>query len=226
MERLPNCYRCGNQPCTCKDGITLYHADCRDVLPLLEPGSVDLVLTDPPYGIGHDTRYASRNRGRNAKTHDWPEVRGDDQPFDPLPFLQWPAVLWGANYYAGKLPCSSGWLVWDKRTRNDKGTNDQADGELAWTNCIKGIRIFRHMWNGYWRESEKGCSWHPMQKPAALMRWALKRAPDGAVFDPYAGCGPVGRACKDLGRKCIMVEIEEKYVRIAANRLRQEVLFR
>ena len=52
---LPACYRCGCQPCTCRDGITLYHADCRDVLPLLE--KVDLVLTDPPYGLGID--YAS-----------------------------------------------------------------------------------------------------------------------------------------------------------------------
>jgi DNA modification methylase len=44
-----SCFRCNASPCECRDGITLYHADCRDVLPLLEAGSVDLVLTDPPY---------------------------------------------------------------------------------------------------------------------------------------------------------------------------------
>ena len=68
---------------------------------------------------------------------------------------------------------------------------------------------------------------HPTQKPMALMRWCMEVAGgNGMVLDPYAGSGTAGRACKDLGRKCIMVEIEEKYCRIAANRLRQEVLFR
>lgn len=50
---LPNCYRCGCQPCECRDGITLYHADCREVLPKLEAGSVDLVLADPSYGVNY-----------------------------------------------------------------------------------------------------------------------------------------------------------------------------
>lgn len=51
ISESPNCYRCGCQPCECRDGITLYHGDCREILPLLEPGSVDLVCSDPPYGL-------------------------------------------------------------------------------------------------------------------------------------------------------------------------------
>ena len=63
MTHLPPCYRCHKQPCECRDGITLYHADCRDVLPLLEAGSVDLVLSDPPYGIGHSSNRGSSWQG-------------------------------------------------------------------------------------------------------------------------------------------------------------------
>ena len=72
--------------------------------------------------------------------------------------------------------------------------------------------------------ASKGRS-HPNLKPVGLMRKLIDKCPHATILDPFAGSGTTGRACKDLGRKCIMVEIEEKYCRIAANRLRQEALF-
>lgn len=208
-------------------GITIYHGDCREVLPTLDTASIDLVLTDPPYGIGHQTNYASRNRGRLGGTSDFSPVHGDTEPFDPTPWLEVaPCILWGANYYADRLPTSNSWLVWDKREREGVGVNDQADGELAWSNATKGVRIFRHMWNGMWRASEKGESYHPTQKPAALMQWAIRKAEveSGMVLDPYMGSGPVAVACKRLGLRYLGIEIEEKYCEIAARRLEQAVL--
>ncbi len=71
------------------DGITIYHADCVDILPTIEPDSVGLLLTDPPYGIGTNTDYTSRKRNNAATLNDWPEIREDDDTFDPshlLPF--------------------------------------------------------------------------------------------------------------------------------------------
>jgi site-specific DNA-methyltransferase (adenine-specific) len=211
------------QPYYQDSAVTIYHGDCREVLPMLD--GVDLILTDPPYGINHPTDYAARGRGNRARTHDFKPVFGDDAEFNPTALLSIaPCVLWGANYYVDKLPTGN-WLVWDKRVREGVGVNDQADGELAWTNAVKGVRIFRHMWNGMWRDSERGESYHPMQKPAALMRWCLSKAGKPPLIgDPYCGSGPVLRAAKDLGLRAIGIEIEEQYCEIAASRMAQEVL--
>ena len=207
-------------------GQAVYHGDCRELLPLIPEGSVDLVLTDPPYGIHHPTDFSTRNRENLATSKDYLSVAGDDTPFDPEALLGFPAVIaWGANYYCRSLPETSGWLVWDKRVREGVGVNDQADCELAWTNCVKGARVFRHMWNGFWRDSERGEGFHPTQKPVALMSWCLSRpnVPAGMVLDPYMGSGPVLVACKAANRPAIGIEIEERYCEIAANRLRQGV---
>ena len=79
------------------------------------------------------------------------------------------------------------------------------------------------MWSGGYRDSERGTSFHPCQKPVALMRWCLSFC-DGTILDPFMGSGTTLRAAKDLGRQAIGIEIEEKYCEIAANRLRQKVL--
>lgn len=207
-----------------KDGIVIYHGDCREILPTLEP--VNLVLTDPPYGIALETAYRQRGRTRLANTFDYPPISGDQDHFNPefILGLDVPTVIWGANYFASMLPETSGWLVWDKR--RGRIQNDQADAELAWTNVIKGVRVFAHEWNGFLRDSEIGEHYHPAQKPVALMKWILtyRWIPEGIVLDPFMGSGPTLRAAKDLGRKAIGIEIEERYCEIAANRLSQEVL--
>ena len=206
------------------DYCTIYHGDCRDIMPSLP--KVDLVLTDPPYGISLETAYRQRGRSCLAQCRNYPPVIGDTKPFDPAFILKLnvPTCLFGANYYAEKLPHSSGWLVWDKRC--GRMQNDQADAELAWTNFIKGVRVFHHEWNGFVKASEHGEGYHPTGKPVQLMLWilGLRWTPAGTILDPYMGSGGVLRASKDLRRKCIGIEIEEKYCEIAVKRLRQEVL--
>jgi site-specific DNA-methyltransferase (adenine-specific) len=202
--------------------IELILGDCLDVLRTLPDNSVDAVVTDPPYGIAHPCNYAGRKRGALAPCNDWPDVHGDDRPFDPTPILELdvPTVLWGANHYADKLPPSGGWLVWDKERPDDL---DQATCELAWTNCIKGVRRFRHLWNGMMRASEHGENYHPTQKPVALMRWVLqlKWMPrSGAtVLDPFMGSGTTGVACVQTGRNFIGIEIDPTYYAIAEKRI-------
>ena len=226
---LPECYRCRKQPCECKDGITLYCADCREVLPLLEPGSVDLVLTDPPYGIGAERHHGRKCGGKAvANKKDYGYIGWDEKPADDASIALCvqagkQAIIWGGNYFV--LPPRGSWLVWDK----DNGSNPWADCELAWTNLEISIRKFRHRWMGMLQENggrKKEPRVHPTQKPLSLIKWCVTLADDPqTILDPFAGSGTTGRACKDLGRKCIMIEIEEKYCQIAARRLEQEVLF-
>lgn len=201
-------------------GITIYHGDCRGALRLLD---YEVLCTDPPYGISHLTNYASRGRDKLASCTDYIPVFGDDQPFEPAHLIDSrQAIIWGANYFADKLPPFSGWLIWNKERPHEL---DQATAELAWTNCVKGARVFNHLWNGIMRASERGPLIHPTQKPVALMQWALslRWVIDGAVCDPYMGSGTTLVAAKNLGRKAIGIEIEERYCEIAAKRLSQEV---
>jgi site-specific DNA-methyltransferase (adenine-specific) len=205
-----------------QDGITIYHGDCREVLPFV---CADVLLSDPPYGINLDTK--ARYEG-NA---DHAPVVGDDQPFDPhhLLSLEIPSVLWGANHYCQHLPPSPGWLAWIKVIFDGAfGTRQmdkkQAEMELAWSNCVARPKSIRHLWDGVFRDSEYRTRFHPAQKPVAVMQWCLSLMPKGVVLDPYCGSGPVLVAAKNLARRAIGIEIEERYCEIAAKRLSQGVL--
>lgn len=211
------------------DGVTIYHGDCREIVPMLAFDG--LVLADPPYGIAHPTDFKSSGRSKSkdrfrATMRDYAPVHGDDQPFDPrwLLTIGKAQILWGANYFAHLLPPVNGWLVWDKE-RPD--TLDQATCELAWSSCVKGVRRFRWLWNGMCRKGDESL-YHPTQKPEALMKWclSLKWTTDfDAVLDPYMGSGSTLVAAKDLGKRVIGVEYEEKYCEIAAKRCAQATLF-
>jgi site-specific DNA-methyltransferase (adenine-specific) len=206
-------------------GITIYHGDCRDVLPDVWFG-VDLLLTDPPYGVSEACNRKERGRSNLAECNDFPDVFDDHKPFDPSHLLVCrKAVLFGANHYADKLPPSPSWMVWDKR--DGIASNDNADCELAWSNLGGPARVFRHLWSGMIKASERDQKRvHPTQKPVALMRWIIQQwtQPGQLVLDPYMGSGPTLIAAKESARRCIGIEIEERYCEIAAKRLSQEVL--
>jgi len=201
-----------------RGNVRLYLGDCREVLPHV--GKVDACVTDPPYGISHGCNFAARGRGALAACNDYSNVYGDSNPYDPSQILQVgiPTILWGGNHFADKLPPSGGWLVWDKERPDDL---DQATCELAWTNCIKGVRRFRHLWNGMMKASEHGEAYHPTQKPVALFRWifGLRWVPMGTVLDPYMGSGPCGVAAVESGRSFIGIEIDPTYFEIAVRRI-------
>ena len=195
------------------DSVTIYHGDCFELIDCLV---ADVVVSDPPYGM----KYVHGGRkGGKLLGFDGVSVIGDEEPFDPSPWLRWPAVLWGANHFADKLPVSAGWLVWDKR--DGKTTNDQSDCELAWTSFLTTARLFTRYWNG---GGIGELRLHPTQKSLALMKWCLGYCPEGTVLDPFMGSGTTLRAAKDCGRKSIGIELEEAYCEVAARRMCQEVL--
>jgi site-specific DNA-methyltransferase (adenine-specific) len=187
-----------------ESGIVIYHGDCREALPTLP--KVDLVLTDPPYGLGDKLKGGNRS---HCFTHDvLTDLQGVITAAEN-------AIVWGGNYYP--LPPSRGWLVWYKRD----SVQTAADVELAWTSFDMNSRLIDHTIAA--TNGERVA--HPTQKPLRVMRWCLGFAPFAqTILDPFMGSGTTLRAAKDLGRKAIGIEIEEKYCEIAANRLRQEVL--
>jgi DNA modification methylase len=202
--------------------VTIYHGDCREIVPTL--GKFDLLLTDPPYGIGENAhRVASRTKA--AKTTDYGSFEWDSAPptkdtIDMCVEATGSAIIWGGNYF--HLPPSRGWLVWDKLN-----SGNFADCELAWTNLKMSVRKFSFLWNGMIRAGEaRGIPRvHPTQKPVELLTWCMSFVPEAqTILDPFAGSGTTGRAAKDLGRKATLIEMEERYCEIAAKRMAQEVL--
>ncbi len=211
-------------------GITIYHGDCREIMygkggwRTLSKIEADVLLTDPPYGIRYSPSQNSSKAWGNKTFVGVCVVSGDGERFDPSLFLKFKSVvLFGANHFADKLPPSPSWFVWDKR--DGMTSNDFADCELIWTNLNDNARVFRHQWNGALRASERGESRvHPTQKPTELLRWIIGKCPNGVILDPFMGSGTTLRAAKDLGRRAIGIEIEERYCEIAAQRMEQEVL--
>ncbi len=150
-------------------------------------------------------------------------MAGDDKPFDPsgLLALRRPSVLWGGNHYGSRLPDSPSWILWDKR--EDVTPDNQADGELAWTNLGGPLRIFRHWWRGALRKTEKvEDHLHPTQKPIALSSYVFTRAklkPGDLVFVPYLGSGPDLPAAVAMGLRVIACDVERWCCDTAIGRL-------
>ncbi len=197
--------------------ISLYWADCLDVLPHVD---ADVVLADPPYGIAYDPASSSQQGIQKFSM-----VCGDDGHFDPSPLLDYEdAILWGCNNYCDKIPPHGGqWYFWDKVTRNALKVRI-AEGEYCWHKQGTKPRAFRHLWSGAYRASESGCkSVHPTQKPIALMEWCLSMLADGVVLDPFMGSGTTGIACIRKDRRFIGIEKEKKYFDIAVERISAEL---
>lgn len=203
-------------------GITIYHGDCRKILPMLP--KADLVLTDPPYGINAVTR-------NQPGATQYEAIIGDDQEPDLSHIFSIAAdlVVWGANCFPRQLPHRGRWIVWDKRVNPACDAMLGSPIELAWTSRISGFDWIARIQHGGVVNADQRHHiprWHPTQKPIALMSFCLSKYPNATLtIDPYAGSGTTLVAAKQLGRRAIGIEIEERYCEIAVNRLRQGVLF-
>jgi site-specific DNA-methyltransferase (adenine-specific) len=229
-------------------GITIYHADCREVLPTLAAGSVDLVLTDPPYlnfvgglRIGHGVLAEVTN-----------ETVSVGDPWGAN--LNWASEAWRVARFGAMVFCgfaslaetrlafpgakTIGLVTWFKRNAPPPVANvPHYDAEYVWllkkapgliwrnldstvfdiptppAGCMRSERV----------KGEQGKAAHPTQKPLELVKRLMVVEPS-SVCDPFLGSGTTAVAAKLLGRRCIGIEIEERYCEIAARRLDQEVL--
>lgn len=189
------------------DLVTIYHGDCDAVIDALP--KFDLLLTDPPYGIG----LASNPFRQKFEPAAW-----DDAPINADLLLRCVnkatnAIVWGGNYFG--LPPAQRFLVWDKEQPEDFSS---AMCEMAWSNIPGPAKLYRRRVVAYQK-------WHPTQKPVELMRWCIGFAPAPLyILDPFMGVGTTLVAAKEAGIASVGIEIEERYCEIAANRCRQEVL--
>jgi hypothetical protein len=205
------------------EGVTLYLGDCRELLPSI--GKVDAVVTDPPYRMEIDT--GKLRRIGKPDGYEWHDVEHAGTEWVPL-LLAYnvPTIMFGANAYASELPDHPGWIVWDKQC---DGFAQGSPAELAWSNCLTNLRMFRLNYRGFTTVADP--KFHAMQKPVALMEWALRlrEIPKGTVLDPFMGSGTTGVAAVKVGRQFIGIEIEPKYFDIACKRIleatRQQDLF-
>ena len=209
-------------------GIVLLHGDCLEILPLFEPDSVDLVLTDPPYGIkitkGTNTMGSSPQTGRQGTDDTWDNQTITDAHLGNIYRVSDEQILFGANYYWGlSLHNTSCYIVWDKR--GDMPDVPFMDMELAWTSFDKRQPKKYTVINHGFIRADKEKPQHPTQKPLTLFKLILQDFKGDLILDPFLGSGTTAVAAKQLGRKCIGIELESKYLDIAIERLRQEVLF-
>ena len=209
-------------------GIDIYHGDCRDILPSLP--KVDLVLTDPPYGIGFKYESYEDNPALYEDLMKWLVIEINRLLLEGGSAFVWQAIknvrLW-PNYFpedfrifaAIKNFCQFRptpiQFSWDPVIFWHKG---KPSGEP-----IAGMRDY-HIGNTakYIAEPSLG---HPCPRPLDTVSYIISIFPNAqTILDPFMGSGTTLRAAKDLGRKAIGIEIEEKYCEIAARRMQQEVL--
>lgn len=206
---------------------TLILGDCLKVLPWL--GTIDAVVTDPPYGIGYKInargpRVSLGGGIGKTSTAARGAIIGDDRPFDPRPWLGPRAAFFGADHFAAALPATGSWMVWDKR--RDSKPDCHSDAELIWLSVPGATRIHRQLWRGICREGEENCArspkLHPNQKPVALLDKIMTRLalrPGQLVADPYMGAGSAGIAAGRLGLRFIGIEIDAGHFATACQRL-------
>lgn len=169
---------------------------------------------------GH-VQHGEPSKNQLIQSNLYPVIEGDDTPFDPTLFIDFApiVIMWGANYYADKLPPKACWITWDKRENLTR--NNFADCELAWTNMDSPARIFYHLWNGLHKGSQNGeRRTHPTEKPVALFEEIGKQYADkGLWVDLFAGTGAQIVAAERSGATCYALEYEPLYVATILDRL-------
>jgi DNA modification methylase len=217
------------------EDIQLWQGDCLELMKRIPDGSVDLVLTDPPYGMDY------QSARRTDKTQWKPKIANDKRPF-----------IWWINQAAAKLK-EGGCLIsfcrfdsWNAFQYACELAGLEVKAEIVWdkmnhgTGDLKGCPGFRHeiaifatkgrfVFHGKRPQSlfatpriNPTSLLHPNEKPVALMEWLIDHycMPHGTVVDLFTGVSPVGLACKNLGRKFIGIELDPHYFAVAEQRIR------
>ena len=239
------------------DAVTIYHGDCREILPLIQ--DVDLVVTSPPYNMGLVPGGNGRGMYRPGASNKAGRFRdGYGQHADALPQAEYDAwqreiirLCWaqltdaGAIFYNHRprvehgvirLPLGFDFgvpvrqvITWDRGTGIDVNLRSFCTvGEWIVVMTKPEFKLVDHSASGMgdvWRLGmEHGVKGHPAPFPVSLPTKALQATGASTVLDPFMGSGTTLRAAKDLGRKAIGIELEERYGEIAATRLGQEVM--
>jgi site-specific DNA-methyltransferase (adenine-specific) len=199
----------------------IHNADCLEFMKQLPDKSIDLVLTDPPYGIDYGGQLKGKGDGNGGidkngwkswEAPTWDKEKPTKEFFEEIFRISKNQIIWGGNYF--NLPISMGWLVWNKGQRNFS----LADGELAWTSFNKALRIFDYSRGEQLAEETRI---HPTQKPLALIKWCLdiRSSENDLILDCFSGSGTTAIACSELKRNFICIEKDKQYYEASCQRL-------
>ena len=193
---------------------------------VLNNQKVELLLTDPPYGIdyggmlkgkGDGKGGADKNGWKSYDAPDWDKSKPEKGVLQYLCEISDNQIIWGGNYFTDDLPPTMGWLIWDKGQRGFS----LADGEMAWTSFNNALRIKEYA-RALANREEKN---HPTQKPIEIINWCFEYADRHSkkeiklVFDAYLGSGSTMVAAHQLNRKCYGMELDPKYCQVIIDRM-------
>lgn len=199
----------------------IINADCLDILRQLPDKCIDLVLTDPPYGIGVDKMTMFDGAKKQKRHKEYADISPSADVFKQIFRVSKNQIIFGGNYFADMLSPSRGWIVWDKKV-NEKIAPYFSDCELAWTSFDRNIKKYTLGWYGVEginnREESKI---HPTQKPLPLFQWCLENySKEGdLILDCFSGSGTTAVACHNLHRRFICIEKDPDYYRASVERL-------
>ncbi len=213
----------GEHRLLCGDSTNIQHVER-----LMGGGKADMIFTDPPYGIDLDVDYTKYGAGRQRHK----PIHGDAEPFDPGYILSLgidEIFIFGANYFADKLPHNNSWIVWDKRSSEENiGQLDGAFGsdvEICWSNKRHGMKICRILKQTaiFAARGEDKQLKHPTQKPIGLTEWFFEKwgKSHRTILDLYLGSGSTLIACEKTDRKCFGMEIDATYCDVILKRWEQ-----
>ena len=188
--------------------------DCLEVMKQMPDKSVDLVLTDPPYGIGDRNSRPVGNRDEKYKNVSW-DILPSRQYIDEIIRVSKRQIIWGANY----LNCftDGGAIVWDKL----QPLPDSSQCEIASISGYKKVIKYVQRWTNFVNTKD---TTHPTEKPVKLMEYCINLIKAQTILDPFLGSGTTAVAAKQLGHQFIGIEISPEYCKIAEQRLAQEML--
>ena len=219
VSKLGEVYQLGRHRVMCADSTVKENVEL-----LMNGEKADMVFTDPPYGMDLDTDYSKLPSTKAEGNKKYSRVIGDDKEYDPTHVLEQfdycnEIIMFGADYYADKLPKSGSWYVWDKRVEENFDKMIGAGFELAWSKTKHKREIARFNNTLFSGESEARDKVHPTQKPTKMIGWFFERIKGNTVVDLFLGSGSTMVACHQTGRTCYAAEIDPRYVDVSIKRM-------
>lgn len=197
----------------------IYLGDCLDIMKQMPDKCVDLVLTDPPYGIGMDGGNIGYKGNNNFDKKDWDEFIPQKIYFYEMKRISKNQIIFGGNYFLKHLENTRCFIVWDKGEGFYNRT--YAECELAWCSFNKNTKIYKYdpLANGDYKGKL-----HPTQKPVSLFSKIIRdySLETDIIFDPFSGSGTTAIACNANNRQFICIEKDPEYHRLSVERLEKE----
>lgn len=199
---------------------TIYNQDCLEGLKQMPDKSIDLILTDPPYGKRADKGTNGFGSSKNRRySGGWDKQVPPQEVFDEMFRVGKNLIIFGGNYFSNMLPPSNCWIFWDKKG-DVKFQNPFADGELIYTTFKKPVKKLVFRQQGFITDS-KDKRYHPTQKPTELIIQLIEMftEPGQIICDPFLGSGTTAVAAVKTNRHYIGYEVNSEYYQICCERL-------